>query len=152
MFISLDRQDYPAFLLEGQKTAEIMHDPILSDIIASARAGYARAGRRGLMDRLYAKQKEYYLQGRYDGIMLAKACALMGRKQEAMQPLEEAYNRHEINVLSCLSHSDLLTLRDDPRYVALVKKINFPLHPTGPSPIYLAAIGKQPLQGSSTPH
>ncbi len=50
----------------------------------------------------------------------------MGKKQEALQLLEEAYNRHESDVISCLSQPDLLTLRDEPRYQALVKKMNFP--------------------------
>jgi hypothetical protein len=46
-----------------------------------------------------------------------------------LQLLDEAYNRHESNVLSCLSQPDLLTLRDEPKYKALVKKINFPHEP-----------------------
>jgi len=40
--------------------------------------------------------------------------------------LEEAYNRHEWYVHSCVSQPDLLTLADEPRYKALVKKIAFP--------------------------
>jgi hypothetical protein len=48
--------------------------------------------------------------------------------------LEEAYARHENEVLSCLSHPDLLTLKDDPRYKALVAKIRFPMHPVDSNP------------------
>ena len=72
MVVSLDRQDYLTFLAEGQKSAEIMGDPVLADIIASAQAGYKKDSGRGLMNSLYAKQKEYYSNGKLGATMLAK--------------------------------------------------------------------------------
>jgi tetratricopeptide (TPR) repeat protein len=127
MMIDLDLRAYPAYLAEGAKTADSMNDPVLKDIVASARAGYARDGGPGLLHDLYTKQKEYYATGKVPGTTLAKTCVLMGRKQEALGLLEQAYARHESDVLACLSHPDLLTLKDEPRYKALVKKINFPM-------------------------
>jgi tetratricopeptide (TPR) repeat protein len=151
MMISLYRRDYPTFLLEGEKTAEVMKDPVLADIVASARTGYAKSGGTGLLLRLYAKEEEYFLQGKFDATTLAETCVLMGRKQEALQLLDGAYNRREANLLSCLSRPDLLTLRDDPRYKALVKKINFPIDSAKTTPTYLAEFAKQPLQSLSNP-
>jgi hypothetical protein len=58
----------------------------------------------------------------------------MGRKQEALHLLEVAYAHHETEVLSCLSHPDLLTLKDEPRYKALVAKIRFPMHSIDSNP------------------
>jgi tetratricopeptide (TPR) repeat protein len=129
MLIDLDLRDYPAYLAEGEKTAESMNDPVLKDIIASARIGYGRDGERGLLRNLYVKQKEYYGKGMLLAMMLAKTCVLMGKKQEALHLLEEAYARHETDVLACLTHPDLLTLKDEPRYRALVNKIGFPSNP-----------------------
>lgn len=151
MMISLYRQDYPTFLVEGEKTAEVMKDPVLAAIVASAREGYAKSGGPGLLVRLYAKQKEYFLQGKFDATTLAETCVLMGRKQEALQLLDGAYTRHEANLLSCLSRPDLLALRDDPGYQALAKKINFPVDSAKTTPTYLAEFSKQPLQSSSSP-
>ena len=152
MMISLYRRDYPTFLLEGEKTAEVMKDPVLADIIASARSGYAKSGGLGLLERLYAKQKEYFLQGKFDATTLAETCVLMGRRQEALLLLDGAYNRREANLLSCLSRPDLLTLRDEPRYKALVKKINFPVNSAKTTPTYLAEFAKQPLQNPTNSH
>jgi tetratricopeptide (TPR) repeat protein len=129
MRISLDQGDYSTFLVEGDKAADSVNDPVLKDVIKAARAGYKQGGGRGLLKSLYAKQKEYYLQGKVFGSVLAKTCVLMGRKQEALQLLEAAYARHEIDVLACLSQPDLLTLKDEPRYKALVAKIHFPMRP-----------------------
>jgi tetratricopeptide (TPR) repeat protein len=126
MYLGFELRDYPAYLEEGEKAAEITNDPILKDMIASARAGYARDGERGLLKNLYVKQKQYYVAGKLWGTILAKTCVMMGRKQEALQLLEEGYAHRDSHVLFCLTHLDLLTLKDEPRYKALVKKINFP--------------------------
>jgi tetratricopeptide (TPR) repeat protein len=129
MLINLDLRDYPAYLAEGEKTAESMNDPVLQDIIASARIGYGRGGQEGMFRNLYVKQKEYYDKGMLVGTTLAKTCVQMGKKQEALHLLEEAYVRHETDVLACLAHPDLLTLKDEPRYRALLNKIGFPSNP-----------------------
>ncbi len=134
MRIGLERGDYSTFLSEGDKTAETMNDAVLKDILAAARAGYVRDGSRGLLKSLYARQKEQYLAGKLGGTTLAKTCVLLGKKQEALQLLEVAYSRRETEVLACLSHPDLLTLKDEPRYKALVKKINFPIRPPSTHP------------------
>jgi len=61
--------------------------------------------------------------------MLAKTCVMMGKREEALQLLEDAYSHREPYLLNCLVHRDLLTLKDEPRYKALVKKLNFPASP-----------------------
>jgi Tfp pilus assembly protein PilF len=126
MRISLERRDYPAFLAEGEKTAESMNDPVLRDIVRTARTGYARNGEHGLLLGLYVKQKEHYSAGKLAATTLAETCVLMGKKQEALHLLEEAFAHHEPEVLACLSHPNLLTLKNEPRYRELVRKINFP--------------------------
>ncbi|MGB0081045.1 MAG: hypothetical protein WBP90_05905 [Terracidiphilus sp.] len=125
MTINLELRHYPSYLKEGKKTAEVENDPVLKNIIESARAGYLRDGEHGLLNNLYARQEEYYRKGKLLGTTLAETCVRMGKKQEALRLLEEAYNRHESNVLSCVSQADLLPLSDEPRYKALVEKIDF---------------------------
>jgi tetratricopeptide (TPR) repeat protein len=151
MMISLELRDYPSFLEEGRKTAGVENDPVLKDIIASARAGNERDGARGLLNDLYARQKEYYQAGKLSGTVLAKTCILMGKKQEALQLLEDAYDRHESSVLSCLSQPDLLTLRDEPKYKALVKRIDFPQGPQTVQSRTLPGENQSSLRAASDP-
>lgn len=70
--------------------------------------------------------------------MLAKTCVALGKRQEALDLLYAAFSRHEADALWSLAEPDLLTLKDEPRYKVLVKKINFPQAPgrasTGPVP------------------
>jgi hypothetical protein len=57
----------------------------------------------------------------------------MGKKQEAVMILEDAYNQHDIEFLAMLSHPDLRSLKDEPRYQALARKIG-DLQRSSPSP------------------
>ena len=129
MLIGFHLRDFHTFLEEGQKAAETRDDPVLKDVIASAREGYTRAGDRGFLKSLYAKQKEYYEMGKFFPGMLAMTCVALGKRQEALDLLEAAYTRHSADALWILADPDLFTLKDEPRYKALVKKINFPSGP-----------------------
>jgi len=126
MIISFELHDDRSFLDEGQKAARIRNDSVLKDILTSAREGYARSGETGLLRNLYAKQEEYYVKGKLSGGMLAITCVTLGKRQEALQLLEVSYARHEADALWCLTDPVLRTLKDEPRYKELVKKINFP--------------------------
>lgn len=126
MQIDLDMRDYPSFLSEGQLAAQSSGDAALLDIIASSRVGYERGGSRGFLQALYTKEKQYYAAGKVRATLLAKTCVLMGKNQEVLDVMEDAYMRRDIEVLSFFSHPSLLSLKDDPRYQVLARKINFP--------------------------
>jgi tetratricopeptide (TPR) repeat protein len=121
--------DYSAFLDEEERTAQMMDDPVLKDIAASARAAYAHKGLPGLLSALYSKQKHYFEEGKYPATLFAQTCVRLGKRQEALQLLETAYARQESEVVTILSDPDLVTLREEGRYKALAAKINFPVHP-----------------------
>jgi len=133
--IALDTGDYPTFLVEAEKAAQKMDDPVMKDIVAAARTGFASAGGPGLLKGLYAKQKEYYLAGKFDGTTLAETCILMSKRQDALDLLETAYARHETQVLEVLSNPGLRTMKDEPRYQALLARIHFPMRPASTLPL-----------------
>jgi tetratricopeptide (TPR) repeat protein len=150
--IGWEIHDDPLFLAETGKTAELTNDPTLKDIIAAARAGYARGGQQGMLEETYARQREYYLAGKLWGTPLARTCTRMGKKQEALLLLEEGYNRHDPHVLECLTHFDLLSLRREPRFKALVKKFNFPVSSSGELQDPVSAEDHSPFRAASDPH
>jgi tetratricopeptide (TPR) repeat protein len=127
-------RDYPAYLAESQKIAEIRSDPVLKDITDSAREGYMQNGELGLLTNLYAKQRQYYLKGKYSGRALAGTCLRLGKKQEALQLLEEAYKLHDRNILFLGNRSEWNALRDEPRFKALVRMTTPPAAFVQPSP------------------
>jgi tetratricopeptide (TPR) repeat protein len=152
MNISLESRDYPAFLAEGKETAETRDDSVLKDIIGSAQTGYAQDGERGLLNNLYARQEEYHLAGKFPGATLAITCVMMGKKQEALQLLEEGYDHRDIFVLASATDPLLASLRGDPRYQALLAKLDFHPTPGQPSANALAKSDISRLRAASDPH
>jgi tetratricopeptide (TPR) repeat protein len=127
MRIAFETEDYPLYLSEGRITAEQNHDPVLKNEMAQAQAGYTRSGRQGLLLALYSQQRKDYAAGKLWATILALTCTQLGRKQEAIQLLYEDYERHqEYMVTASLSDPILLTLKDEPGYQALLRKINYP--------------------------
>jgi hypothetical protein len=61
-----------------------------------------------------------------DSVDLAKLYAALGKNDEAMDSLEKAYAARHFGVLSLRVDPVFDTLRSDPRYAELVRKIGFP--------------------------
>lgn len=136
MRIGFDTHNFPMYLAEGQKAAELSNDPALKDIIESARSGYLHSGPDGMLAAVYAMQKQYSREGKISAVYLAITCVTMGRRQEALQILEDAFARRDQYVVSSmLSDPVLLMMKDEPRYGALLKRIHFP-----PSPVRAPSI------------
>ncbi len=51
---------------------------------------------------------------------------LIGEKEEVLKMLELAYSQHSRRLFQLRTHTLLEPLHSDPRYQAIVKKINFP--------------------------
>jgi len=149
MLIDFDLRNFSGYLKEGQKTAEIMNDPELKDIMSSAQKGYAHGGVSGLLDALYAKQSEYYTEGKLSRTALARTCTMMGKKQEALRLLEEASAHREREVLTCLSDPELITLENEPRFQALAKQLNSLLPHKPNVPALLSIPENAPLQAAN---
>jgi hypothetical protein len=129
-----------------------MNDSTLKETIAAARTGYARNGERGLLEGLYTVQTRYYAAGKVSGMDLARTCVRLGKKQEALQLLEEGYAGHSSSFSSAsLSDPILLALKDEPRYKALVKKLNLPPTPQDASPGTVSAPENSPSRAVSDP-
>ena len=127
MYLTL--KDYPNYLIESEKAADLTHDQVLKETTAAARTGLHRDGERGLFEALYASEKRFYLQGKFPATFLARTCARMGKKQEALQLLEEDYEHHRVPVLMIRESLDLLLLKDEPQYQELLRKIHAPAPP-----------------------
>ena len=145
MRISLQQRDFPAFLAEGEKAAESMNDPVLKDRMAAAKAGYARDGERGLLNDLHRKEQELYRTGKLSGVFLAQTCIAMGRRQEALQLLEQAYDRHDLEMVNLVFEQDLRSLKNEAGYQTLLTKMNFESGPQKES------AGTLPTPGRATP-
>jgi serine/threonine-protein kinase len=60
---------------------------------------------------------------------VAQVYAVRGEKEKAFKWLQIAFNNHDTGMLALLVDPLLNSLREDPRYKALVAKMNFPATP-----------------------
>ncbi len=124
MYLTL--RDYPNFLAESERAAELSHDEVLRESTAAARAGFREDGERGLLHRLYLTQKKFYAEGKLPGTLLAITCAQLGNKEEALQLLRREYDRHSATFLMVRQNLALLSLNQEPGYQELLRKIHSP--------------------------
>jgi hypothetical protein len=78
-------------------------------------------------------QKQFYEKGSVPAYALAVTYARLGKKEEAFQYLETAYNKRENYLLYLAMDAAFKNLRDEPDYRTLIKRIGYsalaPLHP-----------------------
>jgi len=121
-----DLRDYPSYIEENEKVAELSNDSVLREMTAAARAGFERKGERGLLEGLYAAQKRAFAEGNLAGFWLAKNAIRLGRKDEALQWVRSDYERHRPDFIYLRGDPDLLPLKDDPVIRELRSKIHAP--------------------------
>ncbi len=119
-------REYPGFLSESDIAADLSHDDVLKATTAAARTGFQRDGELGLFHELYLSQKKFHAEGKLPGTYLARTCVRMGKREEALRLLREDYDRHEPAFLLIRENLDLLTLKDEPEYQALLREVNPP--------------------------
>jgi len=122
----LAEADYPNFLAESRKDAGALHDNSALAITTAAEKGFAEGGAKGMFESMLQAQKKYYAQGLVPPTVVAQTCALLGNKDEALQYLKIAYDRHDELLLSVENYSALNSLHEDPAYRDLLARIGLP--------------------------
>jgi hypothetical protein len=118
--------DYRTYLAEFRKSVELSHDAQGMEIVKAVEKGYATGGGKGLLDALLRAQTEAYDRGTFSGLSIAQTCALLGKRQEAMQYLQEDFKKHDPEIISIRNDIALQSLHDDPAFRALLSGIGLP--------------------------
>jgi hypothetical protein len=87
---------------------------------------YAKSGYRDAVQRLGELQLQLAKRRYVDPTFIAYNHALLGEKDEALLWLEKAYSEKANELVWIKVAPELDSLRSDPRYIALVKKMRFP--------------------------
>ncbi len=119
--------DYSDFLAQSRKDALLLHDSSALAITKAAEEGFAAGGSQAMLENMLAVQKKYYAQGLVSPIAVAQTCALLGDKEQALQYLKAAYDRHDELLVSVGAYPALDGLRDEPDYRDLLARMNFPV-------------------------
>jgi len=122
--IYFNRGDYAGYLSEWEKTALLTQDQQELTLVRAARDGFAKAGSLGMLENTLRLQKQLYEKGSVPAYALAVTCARLGKKQEAFQYLEIAYDKHENHLLYLPSEGAFKDLRDETEYRTLIRRIS----------------------------
>jgi hypothetical protein len=106
-------------LLELRKAAESSHNESELAVIAAGEKGFAAGGWRGMLESALPVQKKLEKENRYPAYCVAQACALLGRKAEALKYLDTSYDKREMNLVTFGIDATLASLHQEPAYKRL---------------------------------
>ena len=119
--------DYPSFLVESRKDAQLLRDNSALAITTAAEKGFAADGTNAMFESMLRVQKKLYAQKLMSPVSVAQTCALLGNKDEALQYLKVAYDQHDDLLLSVGLFPALNSLHDEPGYRDLLARMNLPV-------------------------
>ena len=108
-----------------------LHNAVVQSIgnlvlLSSLGFAYARAGRRDealkILDQLKARSKQEPVAAD----LLAYLYAGLGQKEQAFAWLDKAYEERDVPLIVLKCGPELVSLRSDPRYQDLLRRMNFP--------------------------
>jgi hypothetical protein len=124
--IYFDGKDYPSYLVESTKVAQLRHDQEALAVLKAGERGLATGGARGMWESMLPVQKKFYVQGVLPPYPLAQTYSALGEKQEALKYLREAYDKRDAAVLFMNSDHSFDDLRDNPSFSDLLAKSSQP--------------------------
>ena len=119
---------YPEAIQEWKTGSELEGDKDYSEWVAAADAGFRAGGWPGALRKsLEVSLTHRKGSGSYvSPYQIAGSYADLGDKEHAFQWLNTAYQEHDINIIAIRTDFTMDSLRSDPRYAELVRKIGLP--------------------------
>ncbi|MGC1988517.1 MAG: winged helix-turn-helix domain-containing protein [Candidatus Acidiferrales bacterium] len=118
-----EKKMYPEAIAALEREVNRRRDPVPLANLASV---YGLAGRKPeavkLIDELKERSREHYVSN----AVFVEAYIGLGEKDEAMARLERAFEEHDQWMVDIKSYLAWDALRSDPRFQALVRRMNFP--------------------------
>ena len=127
--VDFARKDYPDYLSEWEKTAQLTRDAQELTVVKAAEEGFSKNGYKGMLEATLKSQNGFYAKGTLPAYSLALTNARLGNKQDTLRYLEIAFNNREGDLLSLGNEPAFDFLHDDPEYVDLVKRVKSPAKP-----------------------
>jgi tetratricopeptide (TPR) repeat protein len=121
--IAFAQKDYRTFIDQTRRLAAMSSDEQMAAIADAAQAGLSKGGERGMLEAIRQVQESYFNKGQSSGFELARTCALLGRKQEAVTYLKAAIAAHDYMVLNISADQTFASLSGDPGFEEVLRQI-----------------------------
>ena len=117
---------YDLWLEEGEKAAKLNNDSDVLALFEAAKREYSKSGYRGALKRMIAVEEEQAKRIYIDPAGHASWYALLGEKDQAFAWLEKAYAEKSGYLHYVKVYPGFDSLRSDPRYADLLKRMGLP--------------------------
>ena len=107
--------------IEEMKIQDQLSDGRVSDFTSALELGFRSGGRKGAYTKGIEKMKE-----EQNAFGLAFLYSELGNKDQAFHWLNAAYQEHEPNLLTLKTNPSFDSIRSDPRFAELVRKVGLP--------------------------
>jgi tetratricopeptide (TPR) repeat protein len=121
--IAFSLKDYRTFIDQTKRLATLSNDAQMLAIAKAAQRGFAAGGEHGLLEAMRVVQQDYFDSGQASGLELARTCALLGRKQDAVTYLKAAIANHDYMVLNISAEPTFALLNNDPAFEEVLRQI-----------------------------
>jgi tetratricopeptide (TPR) repeat protein len=133
--VYFSRKDYPNYLSELEKTAELLNDQNEMEVAKAGEKGFAKGGYEGMLEGMLSVQQSLNDKGTLPGFYLAVTYARMGKKKQAMQCLETSFEQHDSLLLLLPTEPAFENMHNDPGFVDLLARVNPSVHLTPASAV-----------------
>ena len=121
--IAFAQRDNRTFIDQTLRLARLSNDAQLLAIATAAQRGFSKTGERGMLEAMRLAQQHDFDSSRSSGFDLARTCARLGRKSEAVTYLKAAFAARDYMVLSVATDPDFASLQGDPGFEDLRRQI-----------------------------
>ncbi len=117
---------YPQVIEEWKAYGRLSGHSDDSELAAALEAGYISAGWKGALRKAIEFRESQRKNGYSSALIIATFYADMGDKDQAFHWLNVAYQEHDWLLIGLNTHFQLDSLRSDPRFADLVRKVGLP--------------------------
>ena len=117
---------YDLWLEEWEKAARLSNDLEDLALVDAAKREYPKSGYHGAMKSVVSLQEEQVKRIYIDPARIATNYAILGEKDRAFSWLEKAYAEKSGSLLNIKPDPSFDSLRSDPRYTDLLKRMGLP--------------------------
>ena len=121
--IYFENKEYEEYFDEAIIAASLSNDQRTLASIEASRKRFKEGGEQAMLEGSLQEQLEAFRQGRGNAISVAMYYAILGKKKEAMEYLEKAYQRHDYELISLRDAFAFRGMHNGPQFQALLKKV-----------------------------
>jgi tetratricopeptide (TPR) repeat protein len=126
--------DYPGYIEASRRAALISHDPRETAVAEAAAQGWASGGKTGMLEQMRIIEARYADDDPAYAFPLGHTCALLGRKDDAVDALETAAHANDDRIMTIFRGDIQDSLQGDPRFEQLKIAVKTRMDGAAPNP------------------